>query len=33
MKIYNSLTDKIEEFKKDIKRYYEYMEELKEDLK
>ena len=27
------IANKIEEFKKDIKRYYEYMEELKEDLK
>ena len=25
--------NKIEEFKKDIKRYHEYIEELKEDLK
>ena len=27
------IANKIEEFKKDIKRYYEYIEELKEDLK
>ena len=27
------ITNKIEEFKKDIKRYHEYIEELKEDLK
>ena len=26
------ITNKIEEFKKDIKRYHEYIEELKEDL-
>ena len=27
------IANKIEEFKKDIKRYHEYIEELKEDLK
>lgn len=27
------IANKIEEFKKDITRYYEYIEELKEDLK
>ena len=27
------IANKIEEFKKDIIRYYEYIEELKEDLK
>ena len=27
------ITNKIEEFKKDIKKYHEYIEELKEDLK
>ena len=27
------MANKIEEFKKDIKRYHEYIEELKEDLK
>ena len=27
------IANKIEEFKKDIKRYHEYMEELQEDLK
>ena len=27
------IANKIEEFKKDIKRYYKYIEELKEDLK
>ena len=27
------IANKIEEFKKDIKRYHEYIQELKEDLK
>ena len=27
------IANKIEEFKKDIKRYHEYIEELKEDLR
>ena len=27
------IANKIEEFKKDIKKYHEYIEELKEDLK
>ena len=27
------IANKIEDFKKDIKRYHEYIEELKEDLK